>query len=1355
MATSPLTPRHRRLTLPGSGKPTLRRPDLRWLSNPRPSGAPLDDGEIDDDDLLIHRSHRVYAEDGLEVRYFLLELSQKIAGSDDYHYFWKAVRMVRLTRVPRYLRQAQSGGPDLVFKQQRDMMAALREQRVLFLNMIAKSAELPLIFAYGVQAVGDTPEEAMQKADESYAVLTYQLDGTYQQLEYKPIDVKEGELLARYQNEWDQIAMARGRPLPTGGNLSGAAALSNRTDVESTQNQLESFIRGMGDKSFMLTLITVPLAPAEISLAWRNLTKKLSDVRSDQEGTRGVQAGIALPLGFGTSLGDSQGNTHSVGQTDAMGASESVSESTSDSVSYAETVGTSESVSEGVTESVSQSQTQGASVSQTESVQQSTAAGESVTAAQSQSDTVGVSQAQSDTVGTSETVGATESQSVSQTESLAEGRSVTEGSSLSASSSEGVNWSNSIGQSVGSSLSATEGQSSSVGETVGSGINVGVSEGETTQQGVTRSEGSDARGGLFGFLSGGMSEGEGSSLSSGESVSRDFGQSLNTSETLTEQLSRSQTQGVTETANRGESVGGTATQSATEGRSASVGEQITATTAAAASQGQSLSQTQGISQSASQTQAASQSQTAGQSLSQGQSLSESVGRGQSSGATQSVAATQGSSQSASQSVSQSQSASQTDTAGRTVTEGASQSASQQRALADAWMVAHSRQASQTGSLGVVPNFGVQISRRTFDESKRIVGDILEAQMKRYVEGVESGGFLYQMFLVCPDRDTLAGGSGLLKSAFWGTGNENRLPQPFHTIDTFEPDEREKLLSHAAAYTSYRRREPVTELIEPFLYSSYVTPGELAAFNHPPTTEASGLLSVHDSMPVLAMPADREDRDVYLGRVVNGERAKISSHRYGIDVGELTHTLVAGATGSGKTTTLMRLLTETAQVQRTVVTRPSVSSPEVRSQEVPASILGLDWMQNMRDLASVVEPERFQFFSLANPELGAFRFNLLEIPGEAMSPTEWLQAQADNFTAAWNLGEFGRSLVAELMQELYEANRLEPYTLRPAVYDQTTGATLREATVLEPIDPADLPDDAVQVGADGSRVANVFTCPRLSRLVSIEHLAVLVAARVEQAASVEGARLQGTAMRDRIQSLWRRIQYFAPGGSFSDMLGHDPSLTDRQNIGVSDLIDPSRGLVTIIEADGLDMANRRLILGSVMLAVYRWGMNQGEGFFDFDGKGPGTFVVLEEAHELFGEQREDDDAFSAQTRTALYESMFRRARALGMRLIAVAQNAGAIPPAVTSNTSTVFVHRTYDENDRKRIFSLLNWNNALTQQQREWRYLGEMARGYVICRLDAKDHYLQSAPVQIKADPPGLGRVGNDQLAEIARANGRN
>ena len=660
----------------------------------------------------------------------------------------------------------------------------------------------------------------------------------------------------------------------------------------------------------------------------------------------------------------------------------------------------------------------------------------------------------------------------------------------------------------------------------------------------------------------------------------------------------------------------------------------------------------------------------------------------------------------------------------------------------------------SGSLAVAPNFGVSVSRNTFDSAKQYIGDLLEAQSRRYSEGIKSGAFLYQMYLVCPDRNTLLGASGLLKSAFWGAGNSaDQLPSPFHTIVDFADDERVRLLTHARSLTSYRKREPAGELIEPFLYSSYLTPTEAAAFTHPPVVEGPGMLAVHDSMPVLRMPMDRQNRDLFLGYILNGERGVVSDIRFGIDLDEMTHTLIAGVTGSGKTTTLMRLLTEAVKIDRKVVTLPTIENPVASERKVYASILALDWMRNMRNLASMpelVNSGRFRFYSVLKPELGAFRWNPLEIPAEGMSAAEWLNAQADNFTASFNLGEFGRSLIAEFLTELYSANRLEDYILRNEVIDETTGMILRPAVILPSIPRDQIPDSAISLDHTGKQVANVFTYTPLSRTIGISHLAVLVATGIEKAATVEGARLMGQQMRDRLQSLWRRVQYFAPNGQYSELLGHDPDLNSRLSLSVTDLIDPERGLVSVVETDGLDFEARRLILGSVMLAIYRYGLHHGKGIFDHDGRGPGCFVVMEESHELFGESSNNEDKYSASTRTALYEGMFRRVRALGLRLVAVAQQPSSLPDAVTANINNVFIHKVRAKEDRDKAFALLNWMSQVGQNLREWRYLGEMPTGYCIARLDARVDYTESAPVQFLTDPALLDEVSDAFLAEQAR-----
>ncbi len=1389
---------------------------------PRPHGQ-AGDGERDHDDLQIHRSWRTYAPDQPDaVHAFCYELSQRDAHEEDYTRYYKALRLLRVTRVPRYLRQQGSTSPELVYSQQRDLLAALREQQILFTNLIAKSPDLPLVFAWGVQAVGATPEQAIEAADEAYAVLERQVDGTYQQLEYAPISVEDAESLVRYQQTWDHVAVGRGRPLPQGLGHHGPSAWldGSRTDVESTAQQLETFIRGMGERSFMLSLVTTPVSPAEMTAAWRNVTKRLSDVRSNQQGTRSFTAGVALPLGMGLSDGTSAGESHSEGTAAAETAADSLSQArttgVSESLSQGQTYGVSDSIS--VAQSISQSDgrsvsladsvthgasltesaslgeslsqgltvgetiqvgesiASGASVASGESVQASASTGESVsvgetvsqtaTVGQSASASQGVSQSQSVTQGQSagvtQSVGATQGQSASQ----AAGQSASNGLTSGISVSEGLTQTltEALQQSLGLSAGETTGLNTSDSRTEGHSVGVGsqelpVSVSNQTAVSQALAEALSANSGLNVGLNGGASLAEALS----QTLSQNLGQNLTLGETLTNTLgqsaSQSQTVGSSEGVSTSAGVGVGSTQGLSQG--VTVAEAIAAgqtvgqgmTAGQSIAQGTSLTHGQSLSQGASmaQGQSTAQALTAGQTVGQGLSSGQTVAAGQTVGQGASSTHTQGLSQGQTQGVSQGVSRTEAAGVSQSVADTIAASQSRSASLTDTFAATRALSSQRSGSLGIVPSISYSVSKATFDESARVLGDFLEAQMRRYLEGIESGAWLYQMTLICPTRHDLVGGAGLLKSAFWSTGGKDlRLPQPFHTIDRFEPDEKERLLAHARAWTTYRRREPRVELAEPYLYSTLVSAVEAAALCHAPTAEATGLLAVHDSMPVMAMPHDRRDADLYLGKLINGETAKVTDTRYGLRLEELTHILAAGTTGSGKTTTLVRLLTQAAHTRRTV-TRHGTDDEGLPTQtvsEVPAGALVLDWKRDYRALATTVEPDRFKFFSLADPTIGdELRFNLLAVPDAAIPPAEWVATVADLLMLSMGFGEYGRSIIYETIDELYRANRLDPYVLRDAQVDDD-GVVHRDAITLPAVDVADLPAGAVVAGPDGRSIANVYTCPELSRLVGMEHVAVKVLAEIERLADPQVARTYGTEHRNRLQSVWRRMQYFTPGQPMADLLACDRSLTDRRCVAVTDLVDPDRGLVTVVEADGLDFQHRRLVLGGILMAVWRYGTRKGDGVFDNNGTGPGTFVLLEEAHELLAGSDSEDRA-TAETRTSLYESMLRRARSLGMRIVVSVQNPSQVPVAIVSNTSTVISHRLYDDADRKVVAGLLNWaNTAMGGQLREVRYLGELPVGFAVVRTDAKRHFTESAPVQIKVDPAPLVTLDDTALRRL-------
>jgi len=158
---------------------------------------------------------------------------------------------------------------------------------------------------------------------------------------------------------------------------------------------------------------------------------------------------------------------------------------------------------------------------------------------------------------------------------------------------------------------------------------------------------------------------------------------------------------------------------------------------------------------------------------------------------------------------------------------------------------------------------------------------------------------------------------------------------------------------------------------------------------------------------ILIPPSPEDcsGDYYLGTVVGGRR------KYGFmlrDEELSSNILVAGRIGTGKTTTVKRLLLEWAKRGK------------------PAIVF--DWKGDYVDLKHLNPCGEYSYIWIFNPAEGTFKFNPLRIPEtrNPIRPITWIETFVDMFIHSFGLRESSASILLTCLLELYRENGIEPY-----------------------------------------------------------------------------------------------------------------------------------------------------------------------------------------------------------------------------------------------------------------------------------------------------------------------------------------
>lgn len=1311
------------------------------------------------DDFRIVRTWKEYTDDRKFMKYLMYELEMMEENGNVVH-FYKAVKFTRIIRLPKSAKQSESfmdmHGQVLAAIWERNI------KLLTIIANLLKPVPLGLLYLYGVQGVSTTPDEAKAIAEKDFVGLCSVLQGTYRVLEHRTLTYDELEWLHEKMYTMDRLTVVRGIPKAKSGGVDvGDKGMGGKNVNADSQDTTEEYISGMSDREYVLQIISSPVKSEHLERWLGQTAREMTRWYKQLQGNTSMNFSLSIPMMYMANLGASEGWNHSYTEadsvTDTVGSS--ISSSVSDSVGHSigdtvgesighttgTTVGETTGTSHGFSEGSTSMESFGESTSHTDGVSNSVSVGESIGGNDSVSHNVSVSE----NVGISHTQGITESQSesiansVSQSESITESIAQSQTESVNTTETVGVNGSQSVSQ--GESYTAGVNNSTSISESMGQTANVTQTQTVGQNNSVTVTEGSNQSASVNGSsgwsstetvgktegISGGIfvingSDADTYSQATGANGSEGWSESAGISNSVGQTAGNSYSESVG--VSSGESY--TATQGITQGTSESYGQSVSQTESAGWNQSvaNSYGQSVGITESQGHTVGASVGQTYSQGMTQGtsetwgttQSQGVSEGFGESHGTNWGVNASQSSGtnssdmqgtthmnangtnasenwgENKSNTVSNSQSDSYTQNSshttgqswGQTTSNGTGSSVAQSIGKSTGQSMGTSSMMTRGAatSMGIGPSVGYAKSYQWLDQEVQNILTLLQFQNDRLMKALRgNGAFFTDVYLATDSEESLAAAGTLAKSSW--SNDESRIC-PLQVMD-LSAEEQNHLIYHFYAFSPDNRKDGIPGRMESYRYSTILLGEEFSAYTHLPRISEGGIFADVGDIPKFAVPSQKNG-EVYIGKVLSGERWTQSSgyetpFEFRIDDSELMHGIFTGESRSGKTVAATRFISELTKVRR------KKTGKRLR-------IVALDPKQDWRILAKFVEPERFHFYSLGNPEFLPISLNLCKVP-KNVNPQVWADSIIEIFCRAYGLMERGKAILAESLYALYD-----------------------EAGVFE-----DAPNWRDFVPQRSAQV----TFPKLYERMNKIKLDL-------EDPMKSGKGRMGNEARDAYTRVLDRLQIFGRKFSIESRL-----FGQSDGIGVDELI--GKDDVIVLESYGLETTFKNFVFGCITSGFFKYAQGHEKGFLADDQYE--TVLVIEEANEVLtgsdtaGTGNSSMPSFGGQSE---FEKILDQSAGLGLFIFSITQKVADMPSSVIANSGLIFAGKISRPDDVMTIIRKIGREERYDDRD-ILKWFPRSPIGWFVCRSSRNFDFKESEPVLVKVEPLNVEPPNNYEL----------
>lgn len=611
-----------------------------------------------------------------------------------------------------------------------------------------------------------------------------------------------------------------------------------------------------------------------------------------------------------------------------------------------------------------------------------------------------------------------------------------------------------------------------------------------------------------------------------------------------------------------------------------------------------------------------------------------------------------------------------------------------------------RSSGSSMSAGLSPSLSIGKTYQWQDMTVAYICELLTMQNSRLKSMTDGdGGFFVDVYISCDNNETQKAIEGLVASTWVNPDGKidlvhGEIPQPAI---------QKKLSLHMQALSPCLEVQYNKNKGYYYKFSSILRSSEVAAYTHPPRVSIGGLDNAMDDRPKFRIPNDRQNKEIFVGHVISGERFSydqalkhrglgyLTDFKFSIGGNELHHAFISGQAGSGKSVLARRLISQ--------LFANTYTTNKLTGKKQKKRVLILDPKGEWRLMGNVIEEGKFKFHSVADPNFHPLPMNLLRCP-KYIRPYEYLTMVTEHFCPAYGLLDRAVAQIRGVIFDLYtevgafqEAN--EEYDPCKA-YERTKNITLEDVCncLKKQLEDAEKSNQRNQIDALQTYLTrlDMFSKPH-----STEY-----------------------------------IMFCKRGGdSIDSLLGDDE--------------------VTVIESNGLPKAAQSFFFVLLMDGIFRYA--QGVKGFYREGQYE-TFIVLEEANTVLiasssgGSSDGNNEGNNSLQRVS---EVIDQSRSYGLFIWTITQKIASMPNSVVANSGLTFIGRSTSEKDIGVALTSLGYDSKLKDLDVR-RFIPRMPIGEFIISIKKGEHEVEQVPTLVKVSPLDVDIPSDEELELIIQRN---